>query len=344
MKKSKARIYLFVLAGVIAAYAIAFIAYNLATNVDITRAVVNCIFVVIICSVLVGIVMVSALGKWGALLKRVGRHDEAKAVKSIEVDISEIGAESEIDPCDSDARKKELKRERRENRIKVVGNSWETRKRPQKVEIIIGVCIFLLLGGVAVFMFWLEHRELNKYAGDPDYVSTVAFAQPVRIRDTDSYRIMYVYSDAEGNKYVLTNIGHLDGYIPSVGAEIDVYYPVNDPSAGMSTDDAKMLSVGAVVFLSFGIIVPLLIIFPYNSVVALCFGSAFTAIGATFIGGIAMYTHMGVLGAMLSNAVAYAMTCFVLFGMSLALYGLCKLARNGYYFALYKKSKRSDPL
>ncbi len=334
---------MFVLAGVIAAYAVAFIAYNIAANVDITRAVVNSVIVAIICSILSVILIVSALGKWGALLKRVGRHDEADALQSVEVDISEIGAESELDPCDSDARKKEFKRERRENRIRIVGKRWETRKRPQKVEIIIGVCIFLLLGGVATFMFWLEHRELNKYAYDSDYVTTVAVAQPVHIRDTDSYRIMYVYSDAEGNKYVLTNVGHLDGYIPSVGAEIDVYYPVNNPSAGMSTDDAKMLSVGAVVFLSFGILVPLLIIFPYSSVVGLCFGSAFTAIGATFVGGIAMYTHMGVLGAMLSNAVAYAMTCFVLLGMSLALYGLYKLAQNGYYLALYKKGEKLIP-
>ncbi len=343
MKKRKAKIILFVLAGIITAYAIAFIAYNIATNDHVARMITNVIIVAIITFVIDFIMIVSALGKWGVLLKRLGRGDTY--TQAAEVDISEIGASDdgpfEQNPYLTDERKKKIKEERRENRMRVAGSRWEARQKPTRTNIIIGICIFALLGGIAAFMFWLQNRELNKYANDPSYTATVAVAQPVHILDTDSYEIMYVYSDADGKRYVLTNIGHLDGYIPSVGAEIDVYYPNDDPSAGMATDDAKMMTVGAVLFLTVGILVLILNVFPHNNaVVCTCFGGTFTAIGATFISRIAMYTHMGVLGAMLSNAIDFGMTCFVFLGATLALYGLYKIAYNAYYVALYKKSKK----
>ncbi len=352
MKKSKAQIIIFVLVGIITGYAIAFVAYNIATNDRFVPVIVNGIIVALITFVLDFILIVSALGKWGAILNRIvngGKtdpHSIGDSVASgVEVNLWQIGANDdgpyEPNPYLTDDRKKKQKKERRENRMRVAGIRWENRKKANRTEIIIGVCIFALLGGIAAFMFWLQHRELNRYANDPSYTATVAVAQVVHIRDTDRDAIMYVYSDAEGNKYVLTNIGHLDGYIPSVGSEIDVYYPNDNPSAGMSTDDARMMTVGAVVFLSFGILILMINLFPHNnSVVCFCIGGAFSAVGATFISRIAMYTHMGVLGAMLSNALAFGMTCFVLLGATLALYGVFKLAYNGYYVALYKKSKK----
>ena len=344
MKKNKGRIFVLILAGVVAAYAITFIVYNIVTNNDITSVVINSIIVFIIGFVLDTILVVSALGLWYEILKGKGNAGVHAAPV---LRISDIGSEYDgpfkPNPYYTDEWKEKIKRERKENRMKFVGAKWESRDKPTKLNIIIGVTILALLGGVAAFMFWLEHRELNKYNNNPNYTSTVAVAQYVRMRGEDRYEIKYVYSDAEGKKYVLKNNGHLDGYTPSVGTEINVYYPNNNPSAAQSVEDAKMLTVGAVVFLSFGLLILLINIFPdNNSVLCAGDGSMFVAIGATFVGGIAMYTHMGILGAMLSNGVAFGMTCFVLCGAALAIYGFYSIAQHAYYLTLYLKSRREQ--
>ena len=337
MKKNKGRIFVLILAGVVAAYAITFIVYNIATNNDITSVVINSIIVFTIGFVLDIILIMSSLG----VLKGKGSIGGYAAPARISDIGSQYDGPFKPNPYYTDEWKETIKRERTENRIRVVGARWEAREKPTKANIIIGLSVLVLLSGVAALMFWLEHRELNKYNNNPNYTSTVAVAQYVRMQGDDRYEIKYVYSDANGKLYVLKHTGHLDGYTPSVGTEINVYYPNNNPSAAQSVEDAKMLTVGAVLFLSIGLLVLLINIFPNNnSVLCAGFGSMFVAVGATFVGGIAMYTHMGILGAMLSNGVAFGLTCLAMCGAALAIYGFYTLAQSAYYLILYVKCGR----
>lgn len=339
--KRKGRIIILILVGIITAYAIAFIVYHAVIGRGEASSLVYIVLVCFSCAVFDFILIVSAFGLWGRLLRRLSRHDEATAYDTVVKSAAVDEEERMLSPQMTEEQKQAEKRERREKAFARYCEKREARDKFDLKFLIGGIFSFIVCCGVSVFMFWQRDKELTKYENNPNYVTTIAVAQAVRSDDDNGYSIEYVFTDESGKEYCLTNVGSFDGVSPRIGSELSVYYPVGKPESALSVEDAKMLLVGAVIFLSGGLCFLFLSIFQHNnSVICAVFGTTFAVFGGVGVWGAGMFAHVGFFGALMCGATAYGMTCFFILGSTLACYGYYSIVRDIHYYLKYLKKQK----
>lgn len=336
-----------VLVGIFAVYLVAYIVYNIKYAESVISALIAIGPTVVIFGIFSLILLLSAFGGWGKLLRKLGRHSQAEqyeeSVKESEKAYKQVKTKYEKSKKTKkslDEIKSDMKLNRNVN-LSLYEDDLKSRERVSKKSLITGIVILLICTAVAALTLWIYGKE-SRNVHNGHYIETTAVVMPVHIKDTtDEYALCYVYEDEAGNQYIYNDEGIFSGVNFHEGKTVKMYYNIHNPEIAVSGEGNIGLLVVSVLFLAGGVLVFLLNVFKRqsNAIVPVLVGGIFMFFG---IGICIMISRAGGFNAietMMSGPFAFASILFAALGLLFICFGLFNVFRNIYYFSLHLRKK-----
>lgn len=331
--KKFGKIVIFAFVGLCIVYGIAVIVYTIKNSESVLVGIISCFPIVLIGGVMSMILLFSALGTWGTVMRKLGRGAQAKQYEGA-VKQSEREYES-------------VKRDPKTNYG--ASSQWQyrasggyfTKKR------VLASFIILCVGVVLFLIFYAVYGNQCKIASNPNFIETTATVQPVRVKDTDEYAMCYVYwvydAETDTNRGYVFDGGQASGVNFREGKTITICYNVHNPEIARTKPNPNLVLAVAIFVISVcGVLAFLNLVTASDSVVAIGAGAGFFlfAFGINIL--ISQSAGLTLAETLFCGPLIYGANLFGMLGILFMASGVFGILRRIYYRIYWRRNNCNE--